>query len=101
VGASWFIGMFMHGSWDHILGNMLVLAIFGKNVEDVFGHLRYLAFYISRRGIPVRGDRDKQLRAQSFFGRQRLRRARASMTRPRSLKPTPRTCSPSGSSAWD
>ena len=38
--------MFMHGSWDHILGNMLFLAIFGKNVEDAFGHLRYLAFYI-------------------------------------------------------
>ena len=38
--------MFMHGSWDHILGNMLFLAIFGKNVEDAFGHLRYLAFYV-------------------------------------------------------
>ena len=39
--------MFMHGSWDHILGNMLFLAIFGKNVEDAFGRLRYLAFYIA------------------------------------------------------
>jgi membrane associated rhomboid family serine protease len=39
--------MFMHGSWDHILGNMLFLAIFGKNVEDAFGHLRYLAFYLA------------------------------------------------------
>lgn len=38
--------MFMHGSWSHILGNMLFLAIFGKNVEDACGHLRYLAFYI-------------------------------------------------------
>ena len=38
--------MFMHGSWDHILGNMLFLAVFGKNVEDSFGHVRYLAFYI-------------------------------------------------------
>ena len=44
---SWFTAMFMHGSWDHILGNMLFLAIFGKNVEDAFGHLRYLAFYIA------------------------------------------------------
>jgi membrane associated rhomboid family serine protease len=43
---SWFTSMFMHGSWDHILGNMLFLAIFGKNVEDAFGHFRYLAFYI-------------------------------------------------------
>ena len=46
-GVSWFTSMFMHGSWDHILGNMLFLAIFGKNVEDAFGHARYLAFYIA------------------------------------------------------
>jgi membrane associated rhomboid family serine protease len=44
---SWFTSMFMHGSWDHILGNMLFLAVFGKNVEDAFGHLGYLAFYIA------------------------------------------------------
>ena len=46
-GISWFTAMFMHGSWGHILGNMLFLAIFGKNVEDAFGHLRYLAFYVA------------------------------------------------------
>jgi rhomboid family protein len=46
-GVSWFTSMFMHGSWDHILGNMLFLAIFGKNVEDAFGHARYLGFYIA------------------------------------------------------
>jgi membrane associated rhomboid family serine protease len=45
--VSWLTSMFMHGSWSHILGNMLFLAIFGKNVEDAFGHLRYLAFYIA------------------------------------------------------
>src|ERR1700756_3975008 len=45
-GISWFVAIFMHGSWDHILGNMLFLAIFGKNVEDAFGHVRYLAFYL-------------------------------------------------------
>jgi membrane associated rhomboid family serine protease len=44
--VSWFTAMFMHGSWDHILGNMLFLAIFGKNVEDRLGHLGYLAFYV-------------------------------------------------------
>ena len=44
-GISWVTAMFMHGSWDHILGNMLFLAIFGKNVEDAFGHLGYLVFY--------------------------------------------------------
>ena len=46
-GVSWFTAMFMHESWDHILGNMLFLAIFGKNVEDAFGSLRYLGFYIA------------------------------------------------------
>jgi membrane associated rhomboid family serine protease len=45
--VSWFTSMFMHGGWDHILGNMLFLAIFGKNVEDAFGRLRYLAFYLA------------------------------------------------------
>jgi rhomboid family protein len=45
--VSWFTAMFMHGSWSHILGNMWFLAIFGKNVEDAFGRLRYLGFYIA------------------------------------------------------
>jgi membrane associated rhomboid family serine protease len=45
--VSWFTAMFMHGSWSHIIGNMWFLAIFGKNVEDTFGRLRYLAFYIA------------------------------------------------------
>lgn len=38
--------MFMHGSWSHILGNMLFLWIFGNNIEDFLGHGRYLAFYL-------------------------------------------------------
>ena len=46
-GISWLTAMFMHGSWDHILGNMLFLAVFGKNVEDAFGHVRYLVFYLA------------------------------------------------------
>ena len=46
-GVAWFTAMFMHGSWDHILGNMIFLAVFGKNVEDAFGHLRYLLFYLA------------------------------------------------------
>ena len=43
----WFTAMFMHGSWNHLLGNVLFLAIFGKNVEDTFGRLRYLALYVA------------------------------------------------------
>ena len=46
-GISWITSMFLHGSWDHILGNMLFLAVFGKNVEDAFGRVRYLAFYLA------------------------------------------------------
>lgn len=45
--VSWFTAMFMHGSWSHILGNMWFLAIFGKNVEDSFGRLGYLAMYLA------------------------------------------------------
>jgi membrane associated rhomboid family serine protease len=45
--VSWFTAMFMHGSWSHILGNMWFLAIFGKNVEDSFGHLGYWALYVA------------------------------------------------------
>ncbi|MEU3661515.1 rhomboid family intramembrane serine protease [Streptomyces sp. NPDC032940] len=37
--------MFLHGGWPHLLGNMLFLWIFGNNVEDRMGHLRYLLFY--------------------------------------------------------
>jgi membrane associated rhomboid family serine protease len=37
--------MFLHGSWAHLLGNMLYLYIFGGNVEDRLGHVRYLVFY--------------------------------------------------------
>jgi len=44
---SWITAMFLHGSWDHILGNMLFLFIFGKNVEDAFGHVGYLLFYFA------------------------------------------------------
>src|SRR3712207_3696990 len=38
--------MFVHGSWAHILGNMLFLWVFGDNIEDAFGHLGYLIFYL-------------------------------------------------------
>jgi membrane associated rhomboid family serine protease len=38
--------MFLHGGWAHLIGNMLYLWIFGDNVEDRLGHLRYLGFYL-------------------------------------------------------
>lgn len=44
--ATVFSAMFMHGSWLHLGGNMLYLWIFGDNVEDRFGHAKYLFFYL-------------------------------------------------------
>ena len=41
-----FTAMFMHGGWMHLIGNMLYLLIFGDNVEDRFGHLKFLIFYL-------------------------------------------------------
>ena len=38
--------MFMHGSWIHLLGNMLFLWVFGNNIEDRLGVARFLAFYL-------------------------------------------------------
>ena len=38
--------MFLHAGWWHLLGNMLFLFVFGDNVEDAFGHVRYLLFYL-------------------------------------------------------
>jgi rhomboid family protein len=50
VGDGWlvtsFTSMFMHGGWLHIIGNMLFLWIFGNNVEDALGRVRFLVFYL-------------------------------------------------------
>ena len=37
---------FLHGGWVHLIGNMVFLWVFGDNVEDRFGHARFLAFYL-------------------------------------------------------
>jgi membrane associated rhomboid family serine protease len=44
--ATVFAAMFMHGGWLHLGGNMLYLWIFGDNVEDRFGHTKFLIFYL-------------------------------------------------------
>ncbi|HSJ63106.1 MAG TPA: rhomboid family intramembrane serine protease, partial [Gemmatimonadaceae bacterium] len=38
--------MFLHGSWGHIIANMLFLWVFGNNVEDSMGHVRFTVFYL-------------------------------------------------------
>jgi membrane associated rhomboid family serine protease len=38
--------MFLHGGWMHVLGNMWFLWIFGDNIEDILGHVKYLVFYL-------------------------------------------------------
>ena len=38
--------MFLHGGWMHLIGNMLFLYVFGDNVEDAMGHVKFLVFYL-------------------------------------------------------
>jgi membrane associated rhomboid family serine protease len=45
--ATLFTSMFLHGGWMHLIGNMLYLWVFGNNVEDVMGHVRYVVFYLA------------------------------------------------------
>lgn len=44
--ATMLSSMFIHGGLMHFIGNMLFLWVFGDNIEDTFGHLKYLAFYL-------------------------------------------------------
>ena len=53
--ASVFTSMFMHGGLFHLMGNMLFLWIFGDNIEDAFGHGRFLLFYLLSGVLAVYG----------------------------------------------
>ena len=44
--AAIFTSMFLHADWLHLLGNMLYLWVFGDNIEDSMGHVRFVAFYL-------------------------------------------------------
>jgi membrane associated rhomboid family serine protease len=44
--ASLFTSMFLHGGWLHLIGNMLYLWVFGRNIEDLIGSGKFLLFYI-------------------------------------------------------
>lgn len=41
-----FVSMFLHGGWLHLLGNMLFLFVFGRSIEDRFGHFPFLLLYL-------------------------------------------------------
>lgn len=50
AGGGWpqvFSAMFLHAGWFHLIGNMLFLWIFGDNIEDALGHLRFLGVYLA------------------------------------------------------
>ena len=42
-----FSSMFLHGGWMHLIGNLLFLWIYGNNVEDAMGHIKFIIFYIA------------------------------------------------------
>ena len=42
-----FTSQFLHGSWWHLISNMVFLWVFGNNIEDRLGHIKYLIFYLS------------------------------------------------------
>lgn len=44
--ATLFTSMFLHGGWMHLIGNLLYLWIFGNNIEDAMGHVRFIVFYL-------------------------------------------------------
>jgi membrane associated rhomboid family serine protease len=47
VGATIVTSMFLHGGWFHVIGNVIYLRVFGDNLEDRFGHLGFLAFFLA------------------------------------------------------
>jgi membrane associated rhomboid family serine protease len=51
IGEGWlltvFTSMFLHGGWAHLIGNMLFLWVFGNNLEDALGRVRFLLFYVA------------------------------------------------------
>ena len=77
-GGSWhtvLTSMFLHGGWMHLIGNMWFLWIFGNNVEDAMGRLRFVVFYLlcgvaaarpaGRRPTRIRSSRWSAPRARS------------------------------------
>ena len=66
------ISMFLHGGWMHMIGNMIYLAVFGRNVEDSMGRGRFLAFYLHLRADRG-GDPHRVQRGVTGADRRRVR----------------------------
>ena len=91
IGQGWlltvFTSMFLHGSWAHLLGNMLFLWIFGNNVEDALGKVRFLLFYVAGGLVAtaVQIVRDARLRERARGDDPERRRQRRHLGRARRL----------------
>jgi len=63
--ATMFTSMFLHADWLHFGSNMLFLWVFGDNVEDRFGHFKYLLFYlaagVAATGLQIAIDTSSQI----------------------------------------
>ena len=46
AGGTLLSSMFLHGRWMHLIGNMWFLWVFGNNIEDSMGHVRFIIFYL-------------------------------------------------------
>ena len=66
--ATAFTSMFMHGGWMHLIGNMLYLWIFGNNVEDAMGPVRFTFFYLICGNARPRRPRRPQRRLPELVG---------------------------------
>ena len=79
--------LFLHGSLLHLVGNMLFLWVFGDNVEDAMGHVRFLVFFLlcgsRRRPRPCLRRRRIRAAADRRLGRGRRRRRGLSILYPR------------------
>ena len=71
--------MFLHGGWMHLAGNMLFLWIFGDNMEDEMGHLRFLLFYLGC-GLAAAALRSSQSALGAYY-----RRMCARMDKPKAV----------------
>ena len=98
-----FTSMFLHASWLHVLGNMLFLWIFGNNVEDVMGRVRFLVFYLAAGYAAALTQAFVTLHYAGVgaasvpnVGRERRNRGRARGLR---AAPAPRPCRHASSSA--